>query len=106
MNEELLKEVLSDTDFAQSLLEMESPEDVQSALKNKGVDLSLEDITTIQNILANQAEGELSEDDLENVAGGSLTIMSAIGIAGIISASVSGGIALGNKVHEWTRRRW
>ena len=44
MNEELLKEVLSDEAFAKSLIEMETPEDVQTALKEKGVDLSIEDI--------------------------------------------------------------
>ena len=106
MNEELLKEVLSDEAFAKSLREMETPEDVQTALKEKGVDLSIEDIKAIQNILVNQEDGELSEDDLENVAGGSLTIMAALGIASIIGAAVGGTIKLGNSVNNWTRRRW
>lgn len=85
---------------------METPEDVQTALKEKGVDLSIEDIKAIQNILVNQEDGELSEDDLENVAGGSLTIMAALGIASIIGAAVGGTIKLGNSVNNWTRRRW
>ncbi len=106
MNEELLKSVLSDSDFAQKLLEMESPEEVQSALKNKGIDLTLEDIHAVQNILANQENGELNEDELENVAGGSLTIMGALGVASIISACCGGAVSLGNKVDTWTRRRW
>lgn len=106
MNEELIKEVLSDTDFANFLLEMETPEEVQTALKDKGIDLTLADISAIQNILTEQAEGELSEDELENVAGGSLTIMAALGIASIIGAATGGAVSLGNKVHKWTRRRW
>lgn len=106
MDEALLKEVLSDTEFAKSLIELETPQQVQAALKEKGVDLSIADITAIQNVLAQQEEGELSEDDLENVAGGSLTIMAAIGIAGIISAAIGGTVSLGNKVHQWTRSRW
>lgn len=106
MNEELLKEVLSDEAFAKSLIEMETPEDVQTALKEKGVDLSIEDIKAIQNLLVNQEDGELSEDDLENVAGGSLTIMAALGIASIIGTAVGGTIKLGNSVNNWTRRRW
>lgn len=106
MNEELLKEVLSDTDFAKSLAEMETPEEVQAALKEKGVDISLEDIAAIQNVLENQNEGELSEDDLENVAGGSLTVMAALGIASIIGAAVGGTIKLGDSIDKWTRRRW
>lgn len=109
MNEELLKSVLSDADFVKSLTELENPEDVQAALKEKGIELTLEDITAVQNILENsngELSDELSEDDLENVAGGSLTIMAALGIAGLITA-VCGGIAtLGNKTDTWTSRRW
>ena len=105
MNEELLKEVLSDEAFAKSLIEMETHEDVQTALKEKGVDLSIEDIKAIQNLLVNQEDGELSEDDLENVAGGSLTIMAALGIASIIGAADGGTIKLGNSDNNWTRRR-
>ncbi len=106
MNEELLKDILSDADFVKSLAALENPEDVQAALKEKGVELTLEDIAAIQNILENSNEGELSEDDLENVAGGSLTIMAAIGIAGIISAAFGAAVTLGNKTDSWTRRRW
>jgi hypothetical protein len=48
---------------------METPEAVQKALSDKGVELSLEEINSIKDFLyAN--EGELSEADLENVAGG------------------------------------
>jgi predicted ribosomally synthesized peptide with nif11-like leader len=107
MDEELLKEVLSDSDFAKSIVEMETPEEVQTALKGKGVEISLEDIAAIKNALSNQdEEGALSEDELENVSGGSLTIMAAIGIASIITASVAGTVSLGNKVNTWTNRRW
>ena len=99
MNEELLKEVLSDEAFAKSLIEMETPEDVQTALKEKGVDLSIEDIKAIQNLLVNQEDGELSEDDLENVAGG-------VDVDKIITGVVDGICKLGDAVHKWTRRRW
>ena len=71
MNEQQIKEIFSDESFVNSILEMETPQDVQKALSEKGLDLSLEEINTIQNTLINNDnEGELSEDDLENVAGG------------------------------------
>jgi hypothetical protein len=57
MNEELLKDVLSDSDFAKSIAEMETPEEVQTALKNKGVEIDIDDINAIKNILNNQEEG-------------------------------------------------
>lgn len=106
MNEELLKKVLEDADFTQSLLDMETEEEVQAALKEKGVEISTEDIDAIKRALENQGEGELSEDELENVAGGSLTVLAALGVASIITAACGGTVALGNKVNEWTRRRW
>lgn len=107
MNEELLKEVLSDPAFATSLLEMENAEDVQAALKTKGVELSLADIDVIRQALVNAPEeGELNENELENVAGGSLTVMAALGIASLIGAAVGGTVKLGDAVNKWTRRRW
>ncbi len=105
-NEELLKQALADKDFAESLINMETPEEVQAALNDKGISLSLEDISMIQQILENGTEGELSEDELENVAGGSLTVLAALGIASLVMACVGGTVKLGNKVDSWTRRRW
>jgi predicted ribosomally synthesized peptide with nif11-like leader len=80
MNEQIQK-IFSDEAFVAALLEMETPEDVQKAIADKGLELSLEDINTIKNSLSSE-EGELSEDDLENVAGGSAAeIGAAIGHA-------------------------
>jgi len=105
-NEEKIKELLTDSEFAASLMELETPEEVQSALKAKGVELEIADIEAVRQALLSGSEGELGDDELENVAGGSLTIMAALGIASIIGASVAGGIKLGDAVNKWTRRRW
>ena len=106
MNEQQIKEIFSDESFVNSILEMETPQDVQKALSEKGLDLSLEEINTIQNTLINNDnEGELSEDDLENVAGGvAITTV----ICGLIigAATASGTFQLGKAIHNWTRRRW
>lgn len=51
MNEQQIKEIFSDEAFVNSILEMETPQDVQKALSEKGLDLSLEEINTIQNTL-------------------------------------------------------
>ena len=71
MNNEQLKELFSDEAFVTSILELETVEEVQKALADKGLELSIDEIITIKNTLANE-ETELSEDDLENVAGGGL----------------------------------
>ena len=106
-NIEKLKEIFADKDFTAKVLEMETPEEVQKAISNKGVDLTIEEIESVKQAIINQSEGneELSDDQLENVAGG-FAISTAIAIAGVITGAVSAGVALGNAVDKWTRRRW
>ena len=104
MNEAQLKELFSDEAFVTSILEIDNAEDVQKALADKGLELSLKEITTIQKTLSEE-EGELSEDDLENVAGGVAITSIVCGL--IIGASAaSGAVTLGKAVDNWTRRRW
>ncbi len=100
MDEERIKELFSDEAFVNSILEMETPEEVQKALAEKGIDLTIDEICTIQKSLS-QSDGELSEDDLENVAGGSI-----IATLIIVAAGIAGAASLGKAVHGWTRRRW
>ena len=104
MNEEQLKKLFSDDTFVASILEMETAEEVQKSLADKGLELSLDEIAIIKNTL-NSEETELSEDDLKAISGG-VAITSVI--CGIIigSAAVSGAFTLGKAVHSWTNRRW
>lgn len=103
MDEQKIRELFSDEAFVGSILEMDTAEDVQKALSKKGLDLSLEEINTIRTSLEHE-EGELSEDQLEDVAGGSVTAI----VCGLIigGAALAGGHSLGKAVHNWTRRRW
>ena len=69
----------------------------------KGLDLSIDDILKIQKTLTSQENGELSEDEMENVAGGfAITAGIVSAIAGVIGATASGGTF----VHTFTRGRW
>lgn len=104
MSEEQIKELFSDETFVASILEMETPEEVQKALSERGLDLSLEEINTIQNSLSNEEE-ELSEDQLEEVAGGFAVTTLVCGLI-IGGAAAGGAFSLGKAVHGWTRRRW
>lgn len=104
MNEELLKELFSDEAFVASILEMETAEEVQKTLSEKGVELSLDEIATIKNTLSSE-ESELSEDELENVAGGAIITSIICGLI-IGGAAIAGAVDLGKNVNNWTRRRW
>ena len=69
-NEIALKKALEDEAFVKQLVEMENPEDVQAALNAKGAEITVEEVQQIAKSLSQQAEGELDEDALEDVAGG------------------------------------
>lgn len=103
MTEQKIKEIFADEAFVASLMNMETPEDVQKALAERGLDLSVEEIEKIRE-MADSQEGELSDDALEDVAGGSVTAI----ICGLIigGAAASGAFKLGQAVNNWTRRRW
>jgi hypothetical protein len=103
MNEAKLKELFSDEAFMTSLLKLETPEEVQKALKAKGLELSIEEIKYIGAVLEKAAEkgGTLNEADLEKVAGGiplasgaagallggALALSAAIGVSGLIAGA-------------------
>ena len=103
MNEEKIKKVFSDEEFVKSLMNLETPEAVQKALEEKDIDLSVEDIKKIAELVQKKDNGELSEDELEEVAGG--TDVGAI--AAVVGAVVGSPVAIvGGVVASIKRRRW
>lgn len=98
---EKLNTLLQDEAFLEKLVALETDTEVQSLLAENGVELSIAEITAIKAGVAAQLgeNEELSEDDLENVAGGA-------DVADIISGIAEGLSKLGDAVHKWTRGRW
>lgn len=98
MNEERIKEVFSDEAFVKELFSKETPEEVQAMLEDKDIELSIDEIVKLKELLEKKVENpdaELSDEDLEDVAGGCLwiAIPIAIGIlAGIcVADNLTGG---------------
>jgi len=98
MNKEKLQEVFSDEVFVKSLLALETPEEVQVLLKTKDVELSVEEIIKVKDLMASKmASGEeLSDEDLDNVAGGFFLTLIASLIPAIIGLT-AGGISAGTQ---------
>lgn len=111
-----LQELLADKAFSKKLLAMEKPENVQEALEEKGVELSLDEVRhigkVVQKVQAGEisqeqleaiADGELSEDELVEVAGGSIigTIAAVICSAIFLGGSIGGGIYAGVRSSGW-----
>ena len=109
MNEERIKEVFADEAFVKELLSKETPEEVQAMLEDKDIDVSVAEIVKLRELLEKKAENpdaELSEEDLEDVAGGVLPIFIAFGLT-IAGMAAVNGLAIGAAyTHEGTRGRW
>ena len=95
-----VKEAFADETFVKELFALEAPEDAQAKLKEKGIVLSLDEVKSIPKALkAAQMNGdELSEDALEDVAGGVLTVAAATVIGAGIAA---GGAIIGACIERW-----
>ena len=78
---------------------METAAEVQAALQEKGVELSEEEILGIRDLLCKVESGELPEELLEQVAGGSLTLMGVCAVVGMVAT-------LGGMVYSAIRERW
>ena len=72
MDKEKLTEIFSDKEFVKSFFEPKNEEEVQKVLKEKGIDLSLQEIQKMREMLIQKKNGELSDEELEAVSGGGL----------------------------------
>lgn len=96
--EMLLKKMGEDKAFAEKILSQTEREKVVEIAEEAGIAITLEDIDETNAVIAKalkvQNEGELSEEELENVAGGfflEVTILTAM----LSAFSVTGGLSAG-----------
>ena len=87
MNEERIKEVFSDEEFVKEFFSKETPEEAQALLAEKDIDVSVSDLCKLMDMLIAKvenpdAEGELDDEALEDVAGG----VAALALVGILAA--------------------
>ena len=99
----MISEAMKDVKFVEKIIDIQSPEEMQKAFAIKKIDLSLEEsqevISTIKK-LSESKFGEVSDDDLEEIAGGksnSSVIPFAI-VGGLVTAIVFADGA--NKVYK------
>lgn len=78
---EFLEKIQADKKFAEKVFNVDnSKEDVQEIAKEAEIEISLEELEELKEqflVVANQEEGELSDDDLESVAGGATPAVAA-----------------------------
>ncbi|MGH3050278.1 MAG: Nif11-like leader peptide family RiPP precursor [Gaiellaceae bacterium] len=74
--EALVERVKSDADFRRKLEEAPTPADKQQVVADAGFDVSRDDLGTVKT--AAGIEGEISDEDLDKVAGGMGTTTSTL----------------------------
>lgn len=67
MNTARITEAFSDKEFVSRVLAMETSAEVQAALKEKGVELSEEEILAIRDLLLKMEGGEINEEQIMNL---------------------------------------
>lgn len=75
MDKHQIMEVMRDEDFVNEILDMQTTEEVREAFAEKGIEISLEEFDIISQIISKMVDKnttELSDDDLEEISGGSL----------------------------------
>lgn len=74
-NKNKFEELIKDKDFSESIIKMETPEEVQKAFAEKGVEISKEEVQALGAIINKACEKKgaaLSEEDLNEISGGSI----------------------------------
>ena len=96
MNEVAIREVFSDEVFVKGLFALETPAEVQQALRQKDITLSVDEIVKIRELLLKRLETgeELSEEELESVNGGAV-VTCVLLIAALFAGALIGGAAVG-----------
>ena len=106
MNEERIKEVFADEEFVKELFSKETPEEAKALLEEKGIDISIEELVKLKDIIIaklqaveNGESAELTEADLENIAGGTFGISVVIAIVGILV--LCSGVTIVKTINRW-----
>ena len=107
-NNTKLSALLENKNFVVEMMSKETPEDVQKFFLDHGVEMTIDEINEIGKALADIENGtatdELSEDSLENVAGGIGPLTAgaiAWGVVRVVGAT--GGLALA--AYKWYKSR-
>ena len=86
----LVEEAMKDQAFVHQLADAETVEAAQKVFATRGIEFTLDEVKAIASGLkATNESGELTDSDLENVAGGVGVLAAIASVVGIISGIVS-----------------
>ncbi len=101
---EKLTELLKDKAFVEEFFKQETAEDAQKFLAPKGVDVTIDELNQLRDAVVARLDDsngdELSDDQLDNVAGG-IAVTTIAGIVAGIAGATTFGVALFDKIKSW-----
>jgi len=91
---EKMADVFTDEEFLKKLFSLEEPEEVQAAFKEKGLHYTLEEIMGMRDIMVNapQENGELSDEQMEQVGGGILYAAAKGYLSGLVGGFLGAAV--------------
>ena len=91
---EKMADVFTDEEFLKKLFSLEEPEEVQAAFKEKGLHYTLEEIMGMRDFLVNapQENGELSDEQMEQVGGGILYAAAKGYLSGLVGGFLGAAV--------------
>ena len=116
MDKQKIESLLKNEEFMKKILPMQTPEEVQAEFKKEGVELSIEEIEALGSIINKYLEKggkPLSEDELENIAGGhdcsvQLAIVMGVELGVVGGVIAAGAAAIGGTVMlgKWISKKY
>lgn len=93
-----LKEAFNDKGFVEKVSALDTPEEVQAALKERGIDFSVEEVVALREAVEKAGErgDDLTDEELEEITGGVSPTPIIPLITGIVTIMAP----------AFTRRRW
>lgn len=92
MDEQKIAELFSKESFIQAMMQADSPEKLQKLFSENGLEFSPAEIASIKKALeADSGEGDLTDDDLESVAGGTSLSSKLKGALAIMKKLIGSG---------------